>query len=123
MTQANFSTTQTADAPAVDLAHLHRYTLGNADLDREVLELFRQTSPGYLGALRRASDRKAWIEAAHAIKGSARAIGAWKVGLIAERLEKLPNGPGATEGASLIDELATALESVDRFIAGLQVRG
>mgnify|MGYP000945127814 CR=1 FL=1 len=123
MTQANFTTSQAAETPAVDLAHLHRYTLGNADLDKEVLELFRQTSPGYLASLRNASDRKAWVEAAHAIKGSARAIGAWKVGLIAERLEKLPNAPGAAEGATLIEELATALESVYRFILGLPARG
>lgn len=112
----------TADAPPVDLAHLHRYTLGNAALDREVLALFRQTAPGYLDALRKASSRKAWVEAAHAIKGSARAIGAWKVGVIAERLERLPEAQAASEGTALIAELAEALDAVDRFIADFSAR-
>ncbi|KAB2846968.1 MAG: Hpt domain-containing protein [Hyphomicrobiaceae bacterium] len=103
----------------VDLAHLHRYTLGNAALDKEVLDLFRQTAPGYLDGLRSADESKAWVEAAHALKGSARAIGAWKVGLIAERLERLPGGPAGVEKPGLIEELAAALAVVDRFIAVL----
>jgi HPt (histidine-containing phosphotransfer) domain-containing protein len=122
MTPAEHDSRNAASSAPVDLVHLHRYTLGNVALDREVLDLFRQTAPAYLDALRQAGEHKAWIDAAHAIKGSARAIGAWKVGLIAERLEKLPGAPAAAEGAQLIAELSDALAAVDRFIADLAAR-
>lgn len=123
MTPAEPTSQIAADnAPPVDLVHLHRYTLGNAALDREVLDLFRQTAPGYLDALCKAGEPKAWVEAAHAIKGSARAIGAWNVGMIAERLERLPGGPVAAEGQALIEDLSAALAAVDDFIAGFVAR-
>ncbi|MGH6866065.1 MAG: Hpt domain-containing protein, partial [Methyloceanibacter sp.] len=59
----------------VDLVHLSRYTLGERDLEREVLELFCSQSLVYLERLREAQSDKEWIEAAHTLKGSARAIG------------------------------------------------
>src|SRR6516165_3950474 len=49
----------------VDLAYLARFTLGNATLEREVLQLFAAQIPLYLEALHGARVRKAWREAAH----------------------------------------------------------
>jgi len=72
------------DGP-VNLEHLRRMTLGDADLEREVLDMFaRQASqltrsladlPPEAGAL------------AHTLKGSARAIGAFRVAAAADALE------------------------------------
>src|SRR6516165_1352612 len=50
---------------AIDLAYLARFTLGNAALEREVLQLFAEQIPLYLEALHGARVRKAWREAAH----------------------------------------------------------
>ena len=72
------------DGP-IDLAHLARMTLGDAALERQVLGMFASQSahlieqlvalPAEAGAL------------AHTLKGSARAIGAFRVAECAEALE------------------------------------
>jgi HPt (histidine-containing phosphotransfer) domain-containing protein len=73
----------------VDLVYLRRFTMGNHDLEREVLELFIKQAPIYLGSLRAAESVKQWMEAAHTLKGAARAIGAWQVARCAENAEML----------------------------------
>src|SRR4051812_35026424 len=63
-------------APApVDFAHLKRYTLGDRALELEVLHLFAAQAPLTLEVLRRAHTTRAWRDAAHTLKGSARAVG------------------------------------------------
>ena len=119
MTKAHDAGGGSAALPPVDLKHLHRYTLGNADVDREVLDLFRGQAPINLEQLRRAGDRKAWHEAAHALKGSARAIGAWRMGEIAERAERLATAPHGAECAPLVAELAHAFAAVEHYIGEL----
>ena len=104
----------------VDLAYLARFTLGNVTLEREVLALFAAQMPLYLEALRGARGRKAWREAAHSIKGSACAIGAWRLAGCAEFAERVevdgeaaaPDGP--REGA--VVAVARAAEEACRFI-------
>lgn len=76
----------------VDLVHLARYTLGNRSLEQEVLGLFLTQSTLYLSRLKEAKDDKAWHDAAHTIKGSAKGIGAWHVVASAEEAEKLQGG-------------------------------
>jgi HPt (histidine-containing phosphotransfer) domain-containing protein len=71
----------------VDLVHLSRYTLGERALEREVLELFCTQSLVYLEQLRGARTDKEWREAAHSLKGSAQAIGAWGAAAAAEQAE------------------------------------
>ncbi len=65
-------------ARPVDLVHLSRYTLGERALEREVLELFCTQSVVYLERLRQAQSDQDWKDAAHSLKGSATAIGAWR---------------------------------------------
>ena len=76
----------------VDLTHLSRYTLGNAELEHEVLELFRRQTRLYFDKLSRASDDDAWREAARVLKASARGVGAWQILRSAEDAEQLPSG-------------------------------
>jgi HPt (histidine-containing phosphotransfer) domain-containing protein len=110
-------------AEAIDRAYLARFTLGNAALEREVLELFAAQVPVYLSRLREASTAKAWKEAAHTIKGSAAAIGAWRLARFAEMAEKIDvEAAGAVEEGhrdNAVAALATAAEDVCRHIAGL----
>jgi HPt (histidine-containing phosphotransfer) domain-containing protein len=71
------------------MAHLARYTLGDAALEREVLELFCTQSVSYLHQLRAATSHKAWFQAARALKGSTPAVGAARSARAAEYIEAL----------------------------------
>ena len=52
-------------------------------------ELFAAQVPVYLQRLREAAASKAWKEATHTIKGSASAIGAWRLARFAEMAERI----------------------------------
>jgi len=60
----------------VDIPHLDRYTLGNRELESEILTLFADQLPVFTNQLATAATQKDWHHAAHGLKGSARAIGA-----------------------------------------------
>jgi HPt (histidine-containing phosphotransfer) domain-containing protein len=110
-------------AAALDRSYLARFTLGNAMLEREVLELFAARAPVYLDRLRQADNRRAWKEAAHTIKGSASAIGAWRLARFAEMAERIDIEAGAAiEHDCRSDALAAvaiASEEVCRHIERL----
>ncbi len=96
----------------IDLAHLSRYTLGDLDLEREILGLFADQIPRLLSELRNADNEKAWQQATHTLKGSARAIGAWGMSEAASRAENLG---WDSDRASQIDAI-TALETASRDV-------
>ncbi len=68
-----------AGTKPIDFTYLGRFTFGNRELEREVLYLFAQHAPMYLASLKTAETSKAWHDAAHTLKGSARAVGAVRV--------------------------------------------
>jgi HPt (histidine-containing phosphotransfer) domain-containing protein len=104
----------------VDLAYLARFTLGNVALEREVLQLFAAQMPVYLGTLRGARGRKAWRDAAHCIKGSACAVGAWRLAGCAEFAERVEmDGAAAApheQREKAVVAVALAAEEACRFI-------
>lgn len=75
---------------AIDHDHLRRYTMGDQQLENEVLYLFAGELPKTLGALRAAHTDLEWKIAAHTLKGSARAVGAWRIAAAAVAAEKSP---------------------------------
>jgi len=101
-------------SPAIDRDHLARYTLGNSEIESEILELFCEQSMKLLAQLKSAETQADWSFATHSLKGSARAVGAWEVGREAEGLERLePQAEPAKEGlvrleAALADAMAAA---------------
>ena len=62
---------------AVDFAHLETYAGGDADLVEEVLGLFRQQVELWLPLLDPTDRGPGWRDAAHTLKGSALAVGAF----------------------------------------------
>jgi HPt (histidine-containing phosphotransfer) domain-containing protein len=72
------------DGP-IDAAHLARMTLGDAALERQVLGMFASQATSLVAKLA-ASPAEAGA-LAHTLKGSARAIGAFRVAEYAEALE------------------------------------
>ncbi len=103
----------------VDLVHLSRYTLGERALEREVLELFCTQSVVYLERLRQARSDKDWRDAAHSLKGSARAIGAWRAADAAQRAEAL-SGETLIEARDLrLSEIESSLREAETYIGAL----
>lgn len=111
----------------VDLAYLARFTLANPALEREVLQLFAEHIPRYLRALREARTRKAWSEAAHSIKGSAAAVGAWRLARFAEMAERVDveADVAVLEGhrEDAVAAVVTAAEEACRFVARVLAGG
>lgn len=113
----------TPGSAPVDRAHLARYTFGNTELEIEVLNLFALQAPLYLAALRDARNAKDWRDAAHTLKGSARAVGAVRVAERAVCAEALLPSIDAEARARAIDDLAEALAEAKAYIAGLEGKG
>jgi HPt (histidine-containing phosphotransfer) domain-containing protein len=104
----------------VDLVHLSRFTLGDATLEHEVLELFRVQAGIYLERLKMAADPTGWREAAHTIKGSARGIGAWSVAEAAAAAEALddPKSKNAAQALAALDcAVGEAIAFIDPLLA------
>jgi HPt (histidine-containing phosphotransfer) domain-containing protein len=103
----------------VDLVYLSRFTLGERALEREVLELFCTQSLVYLERLSGAQSDKDWKDAAHSLKGSARAIGAWRTAEAAERAEALSGDALTNSRARSISEVETSLSEANTYIGSL----
>ena len=100
---------------ALDVDHLSRQTLGNPALEREVLAIFRRQARQMLFQLEALTDPKNRLEIAHALNGSAKGIGAWRVAEAAERLERMardgrPSGAAVAELAESVSEVLGRIE-------------
>lgn len=107
----------------VDLAHLARYTLGNQSLEYEVLQLFHDRSDLLLQRLKAADEDKAWADAAHAIKGSARAVGAWHVANSAEYAEALRGKERMAGSQGVLQDMERLIGEAKSYIAALLAEG
>jgi len=97
--------------PPIDLDHLNRQTLGNRQLQREVLRLFMRHADEQIELVKAAATLTERREAAHGIVGSARGVGAFSVAYVASEIE-LAKGP--IEGR--LRALFAAVESARFFI-------
>ncbi|WP_208978104.1 Hpt domain-containing protein [Labrenzia sp. 011] len=102
------------EAP-IDLVRLATNTLGNRDLEVQVLHLFKSQSTTTLERLARETDAAVRLDLVHTLKGSALAIGAERVAVVCETLEgKMKAAPDpATEG------LIAAVDETNRYIRDL----
>lgn len=103
----------------IDHAHLARYTFGNRELEREVLGLFAEQAPTTLNWLKTSTTPKSWRDAAHTLKGSARAVGAFEVATAAEAAEGLSQCPSEADKTEAVARLERALETVRDYICRL----
>lgn len=102
------------DAP-IDLVQLAANTLGNRDLEVQVLHLFKSQSSSTLERLNRESDAGIRRDLVHTLKGSARAVGAERVAIVCEALE----GRMRDRSDANTDGLADAVEEVNAYIRDL----
>jgi HPt (histidine-containing phosphotransfer) domain-containing protein len=110
------------DAPRlIDHEHLRRYTLGDPGLELEILGLFAEQLPITIGALEHATSDKDWGMAAHTLKGSARAVGAWPLAALAEDAERLTTNADSGRRAAILRRLQAAADEARAYIAALAV--
>ncbi|MBP0439761.1 Hpt domain-containing protein [Tianweitania sediminis] len=97
--------TQSTGKP-IDLAHLARQTLGDRNLQREVLALFRDQAVAVDQGIDEATPEERRF-LAHALRGSAAGIGAFALSQCATELEHDPESDGACTKlrASIADTL------------------
>jgi HPt (histidine-containing phosphotransfer) domain-containing protein len=101
---------------AIDFEHLARMTLGERDLEAEVLTLFEQQADILLERMRDAPP-KAVAAFAHTLKGSARGIGAWRVAAAADAVEMNAVRSYTGGGRRAAARLVAAVDEVKAVIA------
>ncbi|WP_349357580.1 Hpt domain-containing protein [Stappia sp.] len=114
------ATATRSDIPArgiapVDMVHLSRHTLGNRDLEREVLKLFIRQAEIVMARIDEGDSAAVLLEKVHTVNGSAKGIGAWKVAEAAEAAEAALRAGARAD----LDTLRAAIEDVAFFIDGL----
>ncbi len=99
---------------AIDLVHLARQTLGDHELEAEILSLFVRQSRNLSGRIGAAPDARTRGDLAHTLKGSARAVGAWRIARNAEAIEVIE------DPAELPAAVAKLAGSVEEAISMIQ---
>lgn len=106
-------------ANPVDLAHLARYTGGDAALNAEILRLFQGQAESLVGQMKdiiERGDAKSWREVAHALKGAARGIGAFALADTAAEIEPIDPGADAARAHAALHNLSNRAQMVHWFI-------
>ncbi len=97
----------------VDLTHLSRQTMGDRDLEREVLGLFIRDAAETLASISAAkADGVRML--AHRLKGSSRAIGAFNLARFAEAIEQSPSKAAVAAAKRELAQIEDFLASVQR---------
>jgi HPt (histidine-containing phosphotransfer) domain-containing protein len=100
----------------IDRVHLGRYSLGSLSLEREILGLFLAQLPLSIEQLRFAVTDREWQIAAHTIKGSARAVGAWQVARLALEAEQTSGVADEEEREKFLAALDEACETIEAYV-------
>ena len=112
---------------AIDLVHLARQCLGDKALEHELLGLFERQAAQIVARLAQAApaaSAKARADLAHALKGSALAVGANRVARAAAAYEEATHpagadGPGAAHADRQIEALRIAVEEARSAVTSL----
>ena len=86
------------DSAAIDFDHLNQYVSGDPDLTLEIFGLFKNQIDIWGKTLVPDADDEIWSGVTHALKGSARSVGAKALAEICQRAEGLV-GENRREGA------------------------
>jgi HPt (histidine-containing phosphotransfer) domain-containing protein len=104
---------------AIDLAHLARYTGGDAALNAEILRLFDNQASELVMRLRTildARDAQSWKEVTHTLKGAARGIGAFGLGDAAAAAEPINPAVDSQTASAALEVLQDRTTAVQYFI-------
>ena len=108
------------DARPIDLVYLSRQTLGERELEVELLGLFERQAGLILRQIDLAATSRSGQDLAHTLKGSARAVGAGAVADTAAAYEAcLHDGAGETRVANAREALREAIDEARAEVAAL----
>ncbi|MBL4595616.1 MAG: Hpt domain-containing protein [Robiginitomaculum sp.] len=114
-----------AKQSAIDLKHLHQYTCGDVQMEREIYSLFREQVRVWLKLLIADGDTEGWAAAAHSLKGSARGIGAHQLAAACEAAEAVIRAgtPARSVAAAQVREQVNAvIHFIDKREYKLQIQ-
>jgi HPt (histidine-containing phosphotransfer) domain-containing protein len=92
----------------IDRVHLSRMTLGDRNLEAEVLRLFVRQCAVLLQRIREAPPESA-AAFAHTLKGSCRGVGAWQMAQAAEQVETAARASDRNGLDASLEQLAAAV--------------
>jgi HPt (histidine-containing phosphotransfer) domain-containing protein len=102
----------------IDVTHLARMTLGDASLEREVLQLYDRQAGILLARMQQVTPTAA-AAYAHTLKGSSSGIGAFKVARAADAVESAATKNAEADVVAAISHLGTAISEARAMIAEL----
>jgi HPt (histidine-containing phosphotransfer) domain-containing protein len=94
---------------AFDRMFLVQHTMESAELEREIIDLFLKQLPEILTKLLAAPTPEQWKFHTHTLKGSALAVGAFKIGGLARALELPAHRGPSKQRTELIHRLQIAV--------------
>ena len=101
------------------MAHLARYTGGDAALNAEVFELFVGQATELMRQLEsviQTGDTQRWRHVTHTVKGAARGIGAFELADAAASAEPIDPALDAERAAGALRQINAQAETVSLFI-------
>ena len=102
---------------AIDFDHLRQYTGDDDALVAEVLGMFAEQTRMWMRALDPSAEDATWSAAAHALKGSAKTIGAAELGELCGRAEEMVGeGDWAPRREWIAGEIASQVATLDADI-------
>jgi HPt (histidine-containing phosphotransfer) domain-containing protein len=108
--------------PPFDLAHLRDQTFADEDLARELLTLLDGQIVALLTVIAQPGDARTRSDAAHTLKGGARAVGAFALAdaaaAVEETLARGGPGPGANDLATLAAQAQAARRAIASWSTG-----
>ena len=97
----------------IDLVHLEKYVAGDNALRDEILSMFAERATELNAALKTTQTEQERKLTLHTLKGGARGVGAWTLGDLCERAERINGVPEkAAEQAALIEEIDAAVADI-----------
>ena len=104
-------------ASPINYEYLQRYTLGDRQVDNEILQLFAGQLMHQLQCLQNAADqndRRAWLEVTHALKGSAQSVGATVLAQCAAEAEQAADNLDRFTTSALEAAIASIIAHVNQ---------
>ena len=110
------ATARTGPKRPIDLVHLAKQCLGDANLELEILAMFDKTIASYLDRLETATTIEALQTNLHTIRGASAGVGAFTVADHARTAER-ELAAGGPVNPERIQDIAMAIEEVRSYIS------
>jgi HPt (histidine-containing phosphotransfer) domain-containing protein len=105
------------DSTLIDFDYLAQQSFSDRMLERDLLELFVRQCGALLPVIAGPNPVDERLFAAHTLKGSARAVGAWGLAMLVERAEALLQSGDADGVANLMIELVPVAKAAQAAAA------